>query len=206
MGVKDQDVDFHFPSLFSPICSELIDMYCDLNITASELRQVTSFGLVRLATNLTVSDRPRDSISPPLHPYPSTFYPNDSASQTVSPLLGRDSWVGYNTLGGNISTKLCTERSFNSYGICNSDEDKLSHLSRIIAITLNHPEACRYLQSGQARSVAYEIPTNGTMDPFMTQGATAYQALLPEDLPTEILNAAIKFIHDLLVEYKQPGS
>lgn len=44
------------------------------------------------------------------------------------------------------------------------------------------------------------------MDPYMSIGAAAYEALLPQDLPTEALNAAMGFINDVLAEYQQPKS
>ena len=40
----------------------------------------------------------------------------------------------------------------------------------------------------------------------MDTGTAAYEALLPQDLPTESLKAATGFINDVLTEYRQPKS
>ncbi|KAG0634501.1 hypothetical protein HOY80DRAFT_1140631 [Tuber brumale] len=47
--------------------------------------------------------------------------------------------------------------------------------------------------------------TDGTMDPLMSIGAAAYEASLPDDLPTHALNKANEFVHHILVEHKQSG-
>lgn len=48
--------------------------------------------------------------------------------------------------------------------------------------------------------------TDGAMDPFMSIGAAAYEALLPNDLPISVLSIANEFIRHTLEEYHQSGS
>ena len=53
---------------------------------------------------------------------------------------------------------------------------------------------------------ALQSSTNRTMDPYMSIGCAAYEALLPQDLPTEAVNTAMRFIKDTLTQYQQPKS